>query len=270
MAYNQKISALDRVIDIFKQVANPVIGTINDASYYYNGPQTQKFKTLADQQTKRDQLISQNRQAQSAGLIRNSPRNDQYVYKGIIETPTSTSNRVKTANVVASNTNKRLVPTAIPTQTPMSQNPTWEELKTFFAIKAKEGGYDRAAIIGQKALESDRGKSSFAKERYNYGGIGAYDKDPNQAFSFKNPQDYWNYYDLMIKKRFPEAYQARGNGQQYLEALKKGNYATDKDYVANIMDTPEYKEYAAIYNVIDKLNKELDKKRTVYAVGGKK
>jgi flagellum-specific peptidoglycan hydrolase FlgJ len=74
----------------------------------------------------------------------------------------------------------------------------------------------------------------------------------------------------MIKKRFPEAYKVRGNGQQYLEALKQGNYATDKDYVTNIMDTPEYREYTAIYNVIDKLNKELDKKRTVYTVGGKK
>jgi flagellum-specific peptidoglycan hydrolase FlgJ len=119
----------------------------------------------------------------------------------------------------------------------------WDVLKEFFANQARKQGYHPAAIVGQKANESARGKSNFAVKRNNFGGIGAYDRNPNAAFSFASPQEYMNYYFKMIEKRFPQAYKVRSNPQAYLQALKKGNYATSPSYVQDIMNTPEYREY---------------------------
>lgn len=138
-------------------------------------------------------------------------------------------------------------PTFVPFITPtptLSPKPTWDELKTFFATKAYENGYSPAAIVGQKANESARGTSDFAINRNNFGGIGAYDEDPNQAFYFENPEEYWNYYDLMIRKRFPNAYKVRNNPIEYLKELKKANYATSPTYVEDIMGTPEFREFS--------------------------
>jgi len=145
-------------------------------------------------------------------------------------------------------------PTAMPTAIPTpyvnalkklsSGNPkTWEQLKKFFANQAVAKGYHPGAIVSQKAIESARGESEFAKKRFNYGGVGAYDSDPNQAFTFKGPKDYMNYYDKMIRKRFPAAYAVRHDPVKYATELKKGNYATDPDYVWKIQNTPEYREY---------------------------
>ncbi|OIO36639.1 MAG: hypothetical protein AUJ72_05775 [Candidatus Omnitrophica bacterium CG1_02_46_14] len=134
-------------------------------------------------------------------------------------------------------------PTAMPTPALFPKNMSWDDLKVFFAKQANKRGYHRGALVGQKALESERGQSNFAKERHNYGGIGAYDSYPNQALSFNGPEDYMDYYDKMIQKRFPKAYEVRNQPKQFLEELKAGNYATDPDYVWKIVNTPEYREY---------------------------
>jgi len=140
-------------------------------------------------------------------------------------------------------------PTRMPTRTPTpTVNPQdWEELKTFFANEADKRGYSKSALISQKAVESARGKSDFAVNRQNYGGIGARDSDPNQALSFKNPEEYMDYYDKMIQKNFPEAYKVRNDPIKYLTSLKKGGrigvYATDPQYVEKITNTPEYRYY---------------------------
>lgn len=117
-------------------------------------------------------------------------------------------------------------------------NDLWSQFMAQTRAAAPKRGYDPETIIRQKALESDFGRSQFATERNNFGGIGAYDSDPNQAFNFKDIQDYLDYYFKMVEKRFPEAYANRSNPQKYVEGLKAGNYATDPDYVWKVMHTP--------------------------------
>lgn len=140
---------------------------------------------------------------------------------------------------------------ATATPTPMPNNTkeptTWAEQKAYFAKKAEEGGYHKGAIVGQKALESERGESNFARFRKNFGGIAAYDSNPNAALKFKTIDEYWDYYDKMIQTNFPEAYAVRDDPKAYLKALKKGGkmgvYATDPDYEWKVTNTPEYRDH---------------------------
>lgn len=135
------------------------------------------------------------------------------------------------------------VQTPPPSPTPTPDVRQWENFKDYLARESSQRGYDPGAVVGQKALESARGTSDFAKNRFNYGGIGAYDSDPNQAFSFKSPEDYTQYYFKMIEKRFPDAYANRKDPIRYIEELKKANYATDPDYVWKVSNTPEFRQY---------------------------
>ena len=138
-------------------------------------------------------------------------------------------------------TNHPMLRTTTPTPTPDVKQ--WDNFKEYVAKTAAGLGYNPGAVVGQKALESARGQSEFAKERNNYGGIGAYDSNPNEAFSFQSPEDYTDYYFKMIQKRFPKAYENRGNPTKYIQELKKANYATDPEYVWKVTNTPEYREY---------------------------
>lgn len=100
-------------------------------------------------------------------------------------------------------------------------------------------------VLAQGALESSRGTSTFAKERNNFLGIGAYDSDPNQAFHFENPEQCVVEYMRLIRKNFPEAWANRENPEELLKKLKvnsKGNmYATDPNYVEKVMSMNEWK-----------------------------
>lgn len=116
----------------------------------------------------------------------------------------------------------------------------WNDVVKLFIDEGNKRGYHGETVARQKALESAFGTSQFARERHNYGGIGAYDRDPNQAFQFASPQEYFDYYDKMVQKRFPDAYKVRNDPQQYVTALKKGNYASDPDYVWKVLHTPIY------------------------------
>lgn len=97
-------------------------------------------------------------------------------------------------------------------------------------------------VLAQGALESARGKSTFAKERNNYLGIGAYDADPNQAFRFENSEQCVIQYMQIIKRNFPEAWANRDNPEELLKALKSGKkvYATDPEYVNKVMSMKEW------------------------------
>lgn len=123
---------------------------------------------------------------------------------------------------------------------PPAQNPDnlWSKFSNTVREQANARGYDADTVIRQKALESGFGKSNFARERNNFGGIGAYDSDPNQAFKFKDIQDYLDYYFKMVEKRYPEAYANRKDPKKYVEGLKKGGYATDPKYVWKVLNTP--------------------------------
>lgn len=114
----------------------------------------------------------------------------------------------------------------------------WDDAIKFFQEEGTKRGYSWEALVKQKALESAFGTSEFARERNNFGGIGAYDSDPNQAFKFNSLPEYFDYYDKMVQKRFPNAYKVRNNPKKFIEELKKGGYATDPAYVEKVMNTP--------------------------------
>jgi hypothetical protein len=143
-------------------------------------------------------------------------------------------------------------PTAIPTPTAaprtlgVSTRPApapqgddlWSQFTQAVQETAPERGYDPETIIRQKALESAFGTSNFARERNNLGGIGAYDRDPNQAFKFKDIEDYLDYYYKLIESRYPKAYENRDDPEAFVKGLKAGGYASDPNYVWKVLNTP--------------------------------
>lgn len=114
----------------------------------------------------------------------------------------------------------------------------WDQFVSAVEDTAPKLGYDPSTIIRQKALESNFGRSNFAQERNNFGGIGAYDKDPNQALTFKDITDYLNYYYKLVQSRYPQAYAQRSDPEKYVEGLKTGGYASDPNYVWKVLNTP--------------------------------
>jgi flagellum-specific peptidoglycan hydrolase FlgJ len=66
-------------------------------------------------------------------------------------------------------------------------------------------------IIAQMALESNRGKSTFCKERNNCFGIGAFTSNPEKAYTFENKAQCIIEYMRLIQKNFPDAYGSRSN-----------------------------------------------------------
>ncbi len=128
---------------------------------------------------------------------------------------------------------------ATPTSTPVPQpQNTWDEFTNAVRKKVTPLGYNADAIIKQKALESGFGSSQFARERNNYGGIGAYDRDPNQAFKFNSVDEYLDYYLNLVKNRYPQAYEDRADPEAFISGLKQGGYASDPNYVWKVMNTP--------------------------------
>lgn len=129
---------------------------------------------------------------------------------------------------------------ASPTPTPAPTQDLWGRFIDAVNQTAPEQGYDPDTIIKQKALESNFGRSDFAQNRNNFGGIGAYDRNPNSAFSFKDITDYLDYYYKLIQNRYPKAYANRDDPEAYVEGLKEGGYASDPNYVWKVLNTPAY------------------------------
>ena len=134
----------------------------------------------------------------------------------------------------------RSVPT--PTSTPVpNPNTLWESFTNLIREEAGLRGYNPDVLIKQKALESAFGTSNFARERNNFGGIGAYTQNPENAFRYESPQDYLQAYFDLIEDRFPQAYENRADPKKYLEGLLNGThgaYATDPNYVSKVLSTP--------------------------------
>lgn len=127
----------------------------------------------------------------------------------------------------------------IPTSTPVPNPQTfWENFTNLIRTEASKRGYNPDILIRQKALESDFGRSNFATQRNNFGGVGAYTENPDNAFSYDSPLDYLNAYFDLIKKNYPEAYANRANPEKYVQGLKNGGYATDPKYVWKVLNTP--------------------------------
>jgi flagellum-specific peptidoglycan hydrolase FlgJ len=126
------------------------------------------------------------------------------------------------------------------------QDADWQRFKQTARELAPQYDYPVKVIIAQAALESSRGTSRFARERFNYFGIGAFDSAPDRAYTYDNIEHGIIEYMRFVQERFPEAYAARSNPDRMIELLvenKMGRkYATDPDYVAKLRDLPEWKE----------------------------
>lgn len=93
------------------------------------------------------------------------------------------------------------------------------------------------AVVAQGILESAAGTSNFAVQRNNFFGIGAFDSNPNNAFSYATPEEGWEGYYRNIKRT--PTYRNNGVFQgetitsplAYIIAVKKAGYATDPNYV---------------------------------------
>lgn len=103
-----------------------------------------------------------------------------------------------------------------------------------------EYGIPWETVMAQGILESGAGTSEFATQRNNFFGIGAFDSNPNNAFSYATPEEGWRGYFANIVKT--ETYRQHGAFQganitdpyAYLRSIKDAGYATDPAYVAKV------------------------------------
>ncbi|MBR3386470.1 glucosaminidase domain-containing protein [Candidatus Saccharibacteria bacterium] len=95
-------------------------------------------------------------------------------------------------------------------------------------------------VMAQGILESAAGTSYFAINRNNFFGIGAFDSNPDNAFSYATPEEGWEGYYRNIQRT--STYRNHGvfagetvtNPYAYLVAIKEAGYATDPNYVDKV------------------------------------
>jgi hypothetical protein len=95
-------------------------------------------------------------------------------------------------------------------------------------------------VVAQGILESASGTSVFARERNNFFGIGAFDSNPNNAFSYASPEAGWHGYYANIAKT--SVYRNNGvfveptitDPYAYLAAIKAAGYATADHYIDSV------------------------------------
>lgn len=103
-----------------------------------------------------------------------------------------------------------------------------------------EYGIPWETVMAQGILESAAGTSRFAIERNNFFGIGAFDSNVNNAYSYETPMDGWRGYYENIRKT--KTYRAHGvftganitDPYVYLQTIKDSGYATDPNYVSKV------------------------------------
>ena len=93
-------------------------------------------------------------------------------------------------------------------------------------------------VMAQGILESAAGTSNFAVNRNNFFGIGAFDSNPNNAFSYATPEEGWEgYYKNIVAT---SVYRANGafnypdDPYAYAQAIKNAGYASDPNYVSKL------------------------------------
>lgn len=142
----------------------------------------------------------------------------------------------------------------IPTMTP-SPSPTplkehtepvsWEQYKVIAQTIAKREDYPISVLLGQAALESARGRSSFALDRFNYHGICAYDSDPNKACRYESVEAGIMGYIKLIRDnpRYAKAWKNRKSPRTMIAEIKAAGYATDPNYVSKVTGMPEFRDF---------------------------
>lgn len=101
-----------------------------------------------------------------------------------------------------------------------------------------EYGIPWEAVMAQGILESTSGTSTFAVERNNFFGIGAFDSNPDNAYSYDTPEEGWRgyYENIRVTATYRQhgAFNYPGDPYGYIEAIKAAGYATDSDYVSKV------------------------------------
>lgn len=246
---------------MFKQLLGTIKAKLKGGSVDQRGNvySRQDDERLAAKQT-RSQLIQTANPQRIVGRPQPNVAQAQEVYSGVMKPNflTALKNIVK-PSVTTKTTQKVIfdkprpiagkvlaaeerVPSPTPTPTPNLKD--WGNYERYIADQARARGYHPGVIVSQKAIESQRGQSRFAKERNNYGGVGAYDRNPNNAFTYASPEAYLESYFNLIESRYPKAYKNRKDPKQFARYLKEGGYATDPDYEWKLQNTPEFRKYS--------------------------
>lgn len=129
---------------------------------------------------------------------------------------------------------------------PIKFTGAWNDLVNQAQQVADEYKIPPAVMVGQMALETGRGTSNFAQNRNNYFGMGAFDSNPNNAYSYKTPQDSMRDYAnlLTTSPRYSSALQYSNDPYRFLQEVKNAGYATDPNYVDKVSSTPEFRQLA--------------------------
>ena len=95
-------------------------------------------------------------------------------------------------------------------------------------------------VMAQGILESASGTSNYAVQRNNFFGIGAFDSNPDNAFSYATPEEGWEgyYKNIVITATYRNHGVFQGDTitdpYAYAQAIKDAGYATDPDYVSKL------------------------------------
>jgi flagellum-specific peptidoglycan hydrolase FlgJ len=131
----------------------------------------------------------------------------------------------------------------VPTTTPASK---WLEFKQAAQKVAKIYNFPVKVILAQGALESAHGTSNYCVTRNNCLGIGAVDWNPDQAYTYENMEQSIVEYCRLIRKNFPQAWEARSNPDMVIFRLKVNRdglmYATDPNYIDKVKSMEEWKQ----------------------------
>lgn len=122
-------------------------------------------------------------------------------------------------------------------QTQLSFVTTYHDIAASLSIQY---GIPWETVMAQGILESASGTSFYATDRNNFFGIGAFDSNPDNAFSYPTPEDGWKGYYENIRKT--SVYRNAGvfsgdtvtDPYAYLAAIKQAGYATDPNYVSKV------------------------------------
>jgi len=122
---------------------------------------------------------------------------------------------------------------------------SWDSFKKVASEIAGQENYPVNVLLGQAALETARGTSTFAKQRNNYFGMKAYDSNPDNATKYNSPEQSIKDYINLIKNtpRYAGAYQQYlkdKNSLKLLQGIRAAGYATDPNYVKKVASMPEF------------------------------
>lgn len=135
----------------------------------------------------------------------------------------------------------------------------WDEFVTTAKQVASETGFPLQVILGQAAVETGRDVSNAPGNNWfgikGAGSAGTQNLNTQEATDtgefyntssnfakFNSPQDAIYSYVNLIKNKYPDAYAKKDNPQAMIQAIHRGGYATDPNYAAKVIGTPEFRQ----------------------------